>query len=89
MFVGSRRCSLMFGITSKLINATICKRMLSATVVRPKLKVPQKKASSMLSQLKVEEFANLRNGRQWPELRAGDSVEIEVSALNALLFLFR
>lgn len=31
----------------------------------------------MLSELKVEEFQKLKNGRSFPEIRAGDTVEIE------------
>jgi large subunit ribosomal protein L19 len=35
------------------------------------------RASSLLNQLKTEEFEKLKKGRQWPEIRSGDSVVIE------------
>ena len=42
-----------------------------------KHKVPQKRASKLLNILKQEEFAGLRGVREWPEIRAGDSVVVE------------
>ena len=44
---------------------------------RQKHKVPQKRASKLLNALKQEEFATLRGEREWPEIRAGDSVVVE------------
>ena len=44
---------------------------------RIKHKTPEKRASTLLSILKQEEFSNMKNGRQWPDFRAGDSIEIE------------
>ena len=41
-----------------------------------KMKPPQRRASKMLWELKNEEFSKLKNGRSWPEIKAGDSVEI-------------
>jgi ribosomal protein L19 len=43
---------------------------------RNKHKVPQKRASSLLHLLRNEEFDKLKKGRNWPDIRAGDSVEI-------------
>lgn len=43
-----------------------------------KHKIPQKRASSLHTALKAEEFERLRNGRQWPGIRAGDSIEVDV-----------
>ena len=42
-----------------------------------KHKVPQKRASKLLNILKQEEFTGLRGNREWPEIKAGDSVVIE------------
>ena len=42
-----------------------------------KHKVPQRRASKLLNILKQEEFQGLRGERQWPEIRAGDSVVVE------------
>lgn len=44
---------------------------------RQKHRIPVKRASKLLNELKVEEFERLKNGRQWPEFRAGDAIEIE------------
>ena len=44
--------------------------------VRHKHKIPQKRASSLLNLLRNEEYEKLRNKREWPEIRAGDSIEI-------------
>lgn len=41
-----------------------------------KMKSPQRRASSILNVLKNEEFSKLKDGRNWPEVKAGDSVEI-------------
>lgn len=46
--------------------------------VRQKHRPPQKRASSLLSILTKENFEKLKNGREWPNLRAGDSIRIEV-----------
>jgi hypothetical protein len=57
-----------------------CARFISTEVLqgnRQKHKVPQKKASKLLNELKDEEFARLKAGRNFPEVRAGDSVVIE------------
>lgn len=56
-----------------------------------KHKPPQKRASSLFNTLRKEEFSNMKNGRQWPEFRAGDSIEIEVCVkmnFNFLLSIF-
>ena len=42
-----------------------------------KHRIPVKRASKLLNELKVEEFNRLKNGREWPEFRAGDAIEIE------------
>lgn len=39
--------------------------------------MPQKRASSLLHLLRNEEFEKLKNGRKWPEIKAGDSIEIK------------
>jgi large subunit ribosomal protein L19 len=44
---------------------------------RPKHKVPFKRASSLLGQLRQEEFEKLRAGREWPAIRAGDSIQLD------------
>ncbi len=36
-----------------------------------------KRASKLLNELRVEEFNNLKAGREFPEIHTGDSVEIE------------
>ncbi|KAJ1432631.1 translation protein SH3-like domain-containing protein [Ochromonadaceae sp. CCMP2298] len=57
-----------------------CARSITTEVlqgVRQKHKVPQKKASKLLDLLKNEEFTRLKAGRNFPEVRAGDSVVIE------------
>jgi ribosomal protein L19 len=43
---------------------------------REKHKVPQKRASSLLNILRNEEFDKLKNGRVWPDIRAGDAIEV-------------
>lgn len=42
-----------------------------------KHKIPRKRASSLLSTLQVEEFEALKKGRNFPEFRAGDSIQID------------
>ena len=42
-----------------------------------KHKPPQKLASTLLSQLRTQEFEKLRNGREWPRILAGDSIQID------------
>jgi ribosomal protein L19 len=42
-----------------------------------KHKIPRKRASSLLNTLRNEEFEKLKDGRQWPEIRAGDSVQVD------------
>jgi len=46
--------------------------------VKIKHKTPQKRASSLYSILRKEEYTAMRDGRNWPAFRAGDSIEIEV-----------
>ena len=55
--------------------------------VHIKHKTPQKRASSLYTMLKKEEFEGVRNGRQWPPIRAGDSIEVEVFGTLYLIFL--
>ena len=55
--------------------------------VHIKHKTPQKRASSLYTILKKEEFEGVRNGRQWPPIRAGDSIEVEVRSINCILLL--
>ena len=43
---------------------------------KQKHKIPQKRASSLLNILRNEEFEKLKNGREWPRIQAGDSIEI-------------
>mmetsp|Transcript_23016 Transcript_23016/g.33673 ORF Transcript_23016/g.33673 Transcript_23016/m.33673 type:complete len:168 (+) Transcript_23016:97-600(+) len=47
------------------------------TTGRMKHRVPKKRASKLHLQLKLEAFEKLKNGRQWPEIKAGDAVEIK------------
>ena len=57
----------------------ISNRVLSTTVTqapKQKHKIPQKRASSLLNTLRTEEFEKLKNGREWPRIQAGDSIEI-------------
>jgi len=42
-----------------------------------KHKIPHKRASSLLNTLTNEEFTKLKDGREWPQVRAGDSVQID------------
>lgn len=37
------------------------------------------RASKLLNELKSVEFEKLRNGREWPQIRAGDAIEVQVS----------
>lgn len=48
------------------------------TFPRQKHKVPQKRASKLLNELRTEEFSKLKNNREWPEIRAGDSISIDM-----------
>eukprot|EP01039_Chlorochromonas_danica_P006047 gene6047-6660_t len=51
-----------------------------AAVVPPrrvKHRIPQKRASKLLNELRIEEFEKLKNGREYPRIRAGDSIQIE------------
>jgi len=45
--------------------------------VSQKHKIPSKRASSLLNTLTNEEFAKLKDGREWPQVRAGDSIQID------------
>jgi len=45
--------------------------------VHQKHKIPHKRASSLLNTLTNEEFVKLKDGREWPQIRAGDSVQID------------
>jgi ribosomal protein L19 len=36
------------------------------------------RASKLLNELKNEEFSKLKSGRKWPQIRAGDAIEIKV-----------
>jgi hypothetical protein len=40
------------------------------------------RASKLLNELKNEEFANLKQDRKWPSVRAGDAIEIKVLSLS-------
>ncbi len=42
-----------------------------------KHRIPVKRASKLLNELRQEEYETLKNGRKWPEFRAGDAIEIE------------
>jgi large subunit ribosomal protein L19 len=42
-----------------------------------KHKIPAKRASSLLAELSREECAKLKKGREYPEFRAGDSIQID------------
>jgi large subunit ribosomal protein L19 len=44
---------------------------------RPKHKPPFKRASKLLDELVKEEYNSLRAGRQWPQVKAGDAVQID------------
>lgn len=44
---------------------------------RLKHRVPVKRASKLLNELKVEEFQKLKNGRKWPQIKPGDAIEID------------
>jgi hypothetical protein len=62
--------------------------------VKIKHKTPQKRASSLHSILMKEEYTAMRDGRNWPAFRAGDSIEIEVLssykvAIYAVLCLYQ
>ena len=48
----------------------------STQAPRQKHKIPQKRASSLLNMLRNEEYEKLKNGREWPRIQAGDSIEI-------------
>jgi ribosomal protein L19 len=49
----------------------------SAEGARVKHRIPVKRASKLLNELKKEEFNNLKNGRQWPFFQSGDAIEID------------
>lgn len=42
------------------------------------------RASKLLNELKSVEYEKLRNGREWPQIRAGDAIEVKVSLLSTL-----
>jgi large subunit ribosomal protein L19 len=42
-----------------------------------KHKTPRRRASSLLDTLKKETFDKLKNGRQWPDFRSGDAIEVK------------
>ena len=44
---------------------------------RLKHKVPQKRASSLLSVLRTEEYDKLKKGRAWAEIKAGDAIQVD------------
>mmetsp|Transcript_30003 Transcript_30003/g.50195 ORF Transcript_30003/g.50195 Transcript_30003/m.50195 type:complete len:163 (-) Transcript_30003:74-562(-) len=74
----------MFMVTrnAAFLTHQVCKltRAVSTDILKPshaKHRVPQKKASKLLNILKKEEFVRLKNGREFPEIKAGDSVVIE------------
>jgi len=52
-------------------------RCFSTETTRIKHKVPQKRASKLIGILRNEEYEKLRAGRNFPEIRAGDSISIE------------
>lgn len=77
----------MFGIRSQvsllavrsLVRGELRQLSTQAAVegARVKHRIPVKRASKLLNELKKEEFDNLKNGRQWPFFQSGDAIEIE------------
>ena len=63
---------------SKCAMVTGTRSFATNTSEKIKHKPPQKRASSLFNTLRKEEFTNMKNGRKWPDFRAGDSIEIEV-----------
>lgn len=41
------------------------------------LLIASSRASKLLNELRWEEFKNLKNGREFPDFRAGDSIQVE------------
>ena len=71
---------VMFSRIGRVAKLSPQSQLTSLTSVRGmaiKHKIPQKRASSLLSTLQVEEFEALKKGRQFPEFRAGDSIQID------------
>lgn len=42
-----------------------------------KHKIPKKRASSLLNSLQNVEYSKLKGQRQWPEFKAGDSIQVD------------
>ncbi len=42
-----------------------------------KHKIPKKRASSLLSSLQKAEYTKLKGNREWPQFKAGDSIQID------------
>lgn len=71
-------CSKQFLRTeAKAFSAEAAKTGQESSEKRQKHRIPVKRASKLLSELKVEEFERLKNGREWPDFRTGDAIEIE------------
>ena len=70
----------MFSCIGRVVHSCSQLQLTSLTSVRwmaMKHKIPRKRASSMLNTLQAEEFETLKKGRQFPEFRAGDSIQID------------
>ena len=69
----------LFRVSNGLPFQSLRAQALSTSTSQPprqKHKIPQKRASKLLNTLRNEEFDRLKNGREWPRILAGDSIEI-------------
>lgn len=66
-----------FQLSSSIFRLT--RRTLSTVVETKHVKhrTPIRRASKLLNELKTEAYEELKNGRQWPDFRTGDAIEID------------
>jgi hypothetical protein len=47
-----------------------------------------RRASFLMSQLQKTELEKLKDGREWPEFRAGDAIEVWVRNMSCVMLIF-
>jgi large subunit ribosomal protein L19 len=72
----SRPAALKYTLSNNM-PLCLCNRTFSAQSQTQKHKTPWKRASSLLHELRQEEYTSLKGEREWPNFSSGDSIQID------------